>query len=166
MKTVFALFLILSISSSALAQSAALTGVVRDSSGAIVAGTTIVVHRAGSAFERIVESGRDGRFTIGPLDDGEYTLDVIAPGFAMLNTTARVPSTESACPSSGRRVPPKGSDEVEITTSGSIVSGSAACASSTTSVTERSVVSPWNRRRGCRCRRRSAITGIAGTNPS
>ena len=93
MKTVFALFVVLGISSGALAQSAALTGVVRDGSGAVVAGTTIVVHQAGSAFERIVETGRDGRFIISPLDEGEYTLDVIAPGFAMLNTTARVPST-------------------------------------------------------------------------
>ena len=94
MKIVFALFLIIGISSTAPAQNAALTGVVRDGSGAVVAGTTIVVHQAGSAFERIVESGRDGRFTISPLDEGEYTLDVIAPGFAMLSTTARVPSTE------------------------------------------------------------------------
>ena len=79
------------VSSAAFAQDQ-LAGVVRDASGAVVAGTTIVVHQGGSAFERIVESGRDGRFAIGPLDAGEYTLDVIAPGFAMLNTTARVPS--------------------------------------------------------------------------
>jgi outer membrane receptor for ferrienterochelin and colicins len=83
--------LALLVSSAAFAQDQ-LSGVVRDGSGAVVAGTTIVVHQAGSAFERIVESGRDGRFTISPLDEGEYTLDVIAPGFAILNTTARVPS--------------------------------------------------------------------------
>jgi outer membrane receptor for ferrienterochelin and colicins len=94
MKSVFALFLIIGMSSSALAQSATLTGVVRDGSGAVVAGTTIVIHQAGSAFERVVETGRDGRFTVSPIDNGEYTLDVIAPGFAVLNATAQVPSSE------------------------------------------------------------------------
>ena len=80
-------------SSVAFAQSQ-LTGVVRDSSGAVVAGTTIVLRQDGSAFERIAETGRDGRFTVSPLNDGDYTLEVIAPGFAMLSTTARVPSTQ------------------------------------------------------------------------
>jgi outer membrane receptor for ferrienterochelin and colicins len=89
----FVVALIASVPSVAFAQSQ-LSGVIRDGSGAVVSGTTIVVHQAGSAFERIVESGRDGRFTVGPLDAGEYALDVIAPGFAMLNTTARVPSAQ------------------------------------------------------------------------
>ena len=79
----------------ASAQSAVLNGVVRDGSGAVVPGSTVVVHQAGSAFERIVESGRDGRFSVSPIGVGEYSLDVIAPGFAMFNTTATVPSEQA-----------------------------------------------------------------------
>jgi outer membrane receptor for ferrienterochelin and colicins len=85
--------LFIGFSSVAFAQSQ-LSGVVRDGSGAVVAGTTIVLRQDGSAFERIAETGRDGRFTISPLNDGDYTLEVIAPGFAMLSATARVPSTQ------------------------------------------------------------------------
>ncbi len=94
MRIAVSLLMLLCVSSPALAQSAALTGVVRDSSGAIVPGSTIVVHQQGSAFERITETGRDGRFTVAPLADGEYTVDVIAPGFAVFNATARVPADQ------------------------------------------------------------------------
>jgi outer membrane receptor for ferrienterochelin and colicins len=86
------LFLISSTSSSFAQQ--ALSGTVRDGSGAVVPGSTIVVRQAGSAFERIVETGRDGRFSVTPINDGEYSLEVIAPGFAVLSTTARVPSAQ------------------------------------------------------------------------
>ena len=71
-----------------------LSGIVRDGSGAVIPGSTVVVRQQGSAFERVVESGRDGRFTVSPIADGEYTIDVIAAGFAMLNATARVPSPQ------------------------------------------------------------------------
>src|SRR5688500_9814706 len=71
-----------------------LSGIVHDSSGGVIPGSTVVVRQQGSAFERIVESGRDGRFTVSPIADGEYTIDVIAAGFAMLNATARVPSPQ------------------------------------------------------------------------
>ncbi len=91
---VFPLFLALGISVSALAQNAALTGVVRDSSGAVIVGTTIIIRQEGSAFERIVETGRNGRFTVSPLNEGEYLLEVIAPGFAIQSTTARAPQAE------------------------------------------------------------------------
>ncbi len=94
MKTVFALFLIIGVSSSALAQNAGLSGVVRDGSGAVVAGSTIVVHQQGSAFERVVETGRDGRFSIAPIAEGEYTVEVIAPGFAIATSTVRVPAAQ------------------------------------------------------------------------
>jgi outer membrane receptor for ferrienterochelin and colicins len=83
------LFLVSSVSASFAQQS--LSGIVRDGTGAVVPGSTIVVRQPDSAFERIVETGRDGRFTIAPIGDGEYSLEVIAPGFAVLNTTARVP---------------------------------------------------------------------------
>lgn len=51
-----------------------------------------MVRQAGTAFERIVESGRDGRFVIRPISNGEYQIEVIAFGFAMLSATARLPA--------------------------------------------------------------------------
>ena len=81
--------LALFISSTAFAQEQ-LTGVVLDSSGAVIAGATIVVRQTSSAFERLVDTGRDGRFRVAPVADGDYTLEVIAPGFAVLQAaTAR-----------------------------------------------------------------------------
>ncbi len=52
--------LALFVSSAAFAQDQ-LAGVVRDSSGAVVSGATIVVRQTSSSFERLTDSGRDGR---------------------------------------------------------------------------------------------------------
>ena len=95
MRTAVALLMLLGMSSASLAQSAALNGVVRDGTGAVVPGSTIVIRQDARTFERIVDSGRDGRFTVSPIDAGEYTLEVIAPGFAVLNATATVPSEQA-----------------------------------------------------------------------
>jgi outer membrane receptor for ferrienterochelin and colicins len=91
---VIAVLIAVGLSVPALAQTGTLTGVVRDASGAVVPGSTIVIHQQGSAFERIAETGRDGRFSVTPVSDGEYTIDVIAPGFAVLNATTRVPAEQ------------------------------------------------------------------------
>ncbi|MFM8534219.1 MAG: TonB-dependent receptor plug domain-containing protein [Acidimicrobiia bacterium] len=78
------------ISSPLLAQTS-LQGIVRDGSGAVVAGSTVVVRQDGTVFERIVESGRDGTFSITPTAHGDYTIEVVGAGFAAANATARVP---------------------------------------------------------------------------
>jgi outer membrane receptor for ferrienterochelin and colicins len=83
--------LILISSSFALAQQS-LSGVVRDGSGAVVPGATVIVRQPASSFERLVDTGRDGRFVLAPIDAGEYRVEVIAPGFAVASADARVPS--------------------------------------------------------------------------
>lgn len=96
MKFVIALLILLAGTGlPALAQSSALNGTVRDGSGAVVAGTTIIVRQAGNSFQKIVESGRDGSFAVSPIADGEYLVEVIAPGFAVLSVTVRVPSAQA-----------------------------------------------------------------------
>lgn len=55
-------------------------------------GGIVAVHQSGSSFERIAESGRDGTFVVDALPAGEYALQVIAPGFAMVDLTVRVPA--------------------------------------------------------------------------
>ena len=88
-----AIILSLSFSAHAFAQQA-LTGVIRDPSGAVIQGATVIVRQSGRAFERIVESGGDGRFTVSPVADGDYTIEVIAAGFAVLRTF-RVPAEQA-----------------------------------------------------------------------
>ena len=83
--------LALFVSSSAFAQDQ-LSGVVRDGSGAVVPGATIVVRQASSSFERLIDSGRDGRFSLTPIDSGEYDVEVIAAGFAILQAKVSVPA--------------------------------------------------------------------------
>ena len=51
---------------------------------AVVPGATIVVRQASSNFERLIDSGRDGRFSLTPIDSGEYDVQVIAAGVAIL----------------------------------------------------------------------------------
>jgi outer membrane receptor for ferrienterochelin and colicins len=91
-RSILAFVVFVTAPTSTLAQGMAITGIVRDGSGAVVPGGTIVIHQRERAMDRLVESGRDGRFTVSPLAPGEYLVEVIAPGFAILTTTAVVPS--------------------------------------------------------------------------
>jgi outer membrane receptor protein involved in Fe transport len=63
------------------AGAAPVTGLVRDGSGDVVPGATIVV-RAPSGTEEQTTTGPDGRFTVPQPPDGEFVLLVRAPGFA------------------------------------------------------------------------------------
>jgi outer membrane receptor for ferrienterochelin and colicins len=69
--------------------SRAITGVVRDGTGLAVPGATVVA-RAGSV-ERLADTGRDGRFVVGNLGDGTYSVTVVAAGFAMAETEVVLP---------------------------------------------------------------------------
>jgi outer membrane receptor protein involved in Fe transport len=64
-----------------LAAAASLSGVVHDSSGAVVVGASVIV-RPAVGQERQTQTGPDGRFTIESPDDGDVTLIVRAGGFA------------------------------------------------------------------------------------
>lgn len=81
------------ISSTALAQSSGLSGVVRDISGAVVS-STIIVRQYGSSVEQVLETGANGAFSIAPIGDGEYLIEVIAPGFGVLSRAVTVPIKE------------------------------------------------------------------------
>src|SRR6266581_2624960 len=56
------------------------SGVVKDTSGAVVAGASITART--SEGERLAVSGTDGRFVIDTPNSGSVTLVVRAPGFA------------------------------------------------------------------------------------
>ena len=81
MRTAIALFLVLSAAVSALAQSR-VTGVVRDESGAVVSGATVLVMGASGVQAQTV-TGPDGSFSLDPgTGTGQMTLIVRAGGFA------------------------------------------------------------------------------------
>jgi|GEM_PF-103636 len=78
--------LILSAVSVAYAQdprTGAITGVVYDPSGAVVAGATIRVIRASTGEEvRTTQTGGDGTYRVGLLNPGDYIVEVSAPNFS------------------------------------------------------------------------------------
>src|SRR5262245_32984826 len=86
--------IVLSSASFAQETSRGLEGIVRDETGGVIAGGTVIIRQDSSSFERLLETGRDGRFTASQLVNGEYHIEVIAPGFAVFSTSARVPVSQ------------------------------------------------------------------------
>jgi hypothetical protein len=62
----------------------AITGVVRDASGATVPKARVTVALANSPRKEFATAGAAGEFAIGPLPEGSYTVTVAQPGFALL----------------------------------------------------------------------------------
>ncbi|MGC4048546.1 MAG: TonB family protein [Paludibaculum sp.] len=60
-----------------------ISGVVRDPSGAAVPRARVILTFPGSDRKEVTNSDPAGRFTFDPLPDGNYTLRVAAPGFAL-----------------------------------------------------------------------------------
>ena len=66
-----------------LAQSTAtLAGTVKDASGAILPGATVVVHNNGTGADRTLTSDSAGEYVAPSLIPGDYTVTVSAPGFS------------------------------------------------------------------------------------
>jgi outer membrane receptor for ferrienterochelin and colicins len=61
---------------------AALSGVVRDVSDAVIPRPTIVVRQDPSGLERVISGAADGTFSIPRLPAGRYVVTASAPGFA------------------------------------------------------------------------------------
>jgi outer membrane receptor for ferrienterochelin and colicins len=68
-----------------------LRGVVRDISGGVVAGATVVIEATEFTFNRFVDSERDGAFVLPTLVPGTYRLTVSAMGFEVVTVDVRVP---------------------------------------------------------------------------
>src|SRR5262249_14329945 len=60
------------------------TGMVVDSSGAIMAGTTVRLVNEQTGFSRTVATNEEGRFNFAAVQPGAYTLRVEHPGFQTL----------------------------------------------------------------------------------
>jgi outer membrane receptor protein involved in Fe transport len=80
MRSVLTLIVYFALATAAAAQSA-VTGVIRDESGGVIAGATVMV-RGASGLEQQFVTGPDGRFAIVRALGGQATLVVRAGGFA------------------------------------------------------------------------------------
>lgn len=83
------------LAASAFAQtSPSLIGVVSDPGGAAIAHATITAHTVGNTITRRATSNEAGRFSL-DLPAGTYEIDADAPGFATLQRTGVVVTSES-----------------------------------------------------------------------
>jgi TonB family protein len=69
----------------ALAAGPGIGGVVKDPSGAAVPGARVTLIFSGSDRREVTVSNPAGEFSISPLPDGDYEVQVAMPGFALLD---------------------------------------------------------------------------------
>jgi hypothetical protein len=71
-------------------ETGSISGTVRDTSGAAVAGATVTAHNVATSAERSVTTGDNGQYTIPGLPPGIYELTVTSTGFAKFTSRAEV----------------------------------------------------------------------------
>lgn len=75
----------------AFAQSTAtLAGTVKDPTGAVLPGATVVVHNNGTGVNRTITSDSAGQYVIPSLQPGDYNVTVSAPGFSRFTVKSYV----------------------------------------------------------------------------
>lgn len=79
--------------SSRLAEGA-LSGVVRDPSGAVIPRPTIVVRQDPSGLEHVIDGAANGTFSVPRLAPGRYIITASAPGFALSTEAVEAPRAE------------------------------------------------------------------------
>lgn len=83
---VFAVLLTLAAVAPAWAQETALTGTVKDPTGAVISGATITVTNEATGATRTATTDGDGRYLISRLDPGSYKVEVKMQGFKTSQT--------------------------------------------------------------------------------
>ncbi len=61
-----------------------ISGLIQDSSGAVIAGATVTLTNTDTGFALKRSTGQGGAYTFSPIKIGDYQLLVSAPGFASL----------------------------------------------------------------------------------
>jgi Carboxypeptidase regulatory-like domain/TonB dependent receptor len=79
--------LLLTLRCSAQATSAEISGIVEDSSGAVVPGAQVTANNIATNIAHSTVSEKDGAYVLGQLPPGDYTITVDAPGFSKLVQT-------------------------------------------------------------------------------
>src|SRR5579864_7322979 len=89
----FVLFLIVAPAKAQLGNSGSIEGVVKDPSGAVVAGAKVEINYPVTGFHRDVTTANDGVFRFTNIPFNPYHLSVTAPGFAAYSQDVDVRST-------------------------------------------------------------------------
>ncbi len=82
------------LASTGKADSPQLSGTVVDSSGAAIAGASVMVRTADGTVERLTQSDSNGSFSLSGIPAGEYQLVVSNPGFAAKETPVTIGTTQ------------------------------------------------------------------------
>jgi Carboxypeptidase regulatory-like domain len=72
------------------AESGTISGTVRDSTGAVIPGATVIIKNAGTSMQRTTQTGSLGQYSIAGLPTGNYAVTVASGSFALFTTTAEV----------------------------------------------------------------------------
>ena len=90
--------LVLACASPVLAQvpSGAVAGTVTDQNGGVLANATITVTNKATGLSRVVQSGRDGTFSVPSLPAGRYDVLVVTQGFQPAGSVADVVTGSTA----------------------------------------------------------------------
>ncbi len=92
----------------------AIQGTITDPSGAAVANASIVITNIGEGTSKTISTDKAGFYSVGPLNPGEYTLGITAPGFSRLEVRTRI-LTGTATPGSYKLAVGQSNETVEVT---------------------------------------------------
>ena len=92
----------------------AIQGVITDPTGASVAGATVTVASADQGITRTLTTDKAGFYSVGPLNPGEYTVTIVAPGFQRTQVSTRI-LTATATSGSYKLTVGQSSETVEVT---------------------------------------------------
>jgi hypothetical protein len=98
-----------------------IAGIIRDGSGAVVPGATIVVVNKATGEERQVTTGNDGNYVVPVLPPGSYLITVTAHGFKKATfDQVRVVITETTSINADLAVGAVADESITITAAGSV----------------------------------------------
>jgi hypothetical protein len=120
MKKLFALLVLLTVSTFAVGQAittsgGSIQGTITDPSGAVIPGATIVITDPDTGYTHTLTSDKAGYYVLGPLVPGTYVISVSAPNFESFKetTTVRIGTVASG----SIKLPlGKSTETVEVTT--------------------------------------------------
>jgi hypothetical protein len=93
----------------------AIQGSITDPSGSGVPGASIVITSKDEGTSKTLTADKAGFYSVGPLNPGEYTVAITAPGFERLEVTTRI-LTGTATPGTFKLTVGRSSETVEVTT--------------------------------------------------
>ncbi|MBA3976248.1 MAG: TonB-dependent receptor [Candidatus Solibacter sp.] len=85
--TLLAMMCLLAVSAFAQSDNSSISGIVKDPSGAVVAGASVTVTNEGTGFERKTTTNESGFYTVTNIQPGFYTIVVETAGFKKFERT-------------------------------------------------------------------------------